>query len=390
MARRPKLKPVHLASRKAWCVNVPVSLSDTGRRRQLFYINKVEANTACEQLRARQDNFGRSLTALSPARIAEAAECFKLVDAVGVRLSAVVREWLDQHRARTKSVTFRTLFDEYLEAKKGKHPGYLRDLRIQRDRKEVIPLHIMIVSDIGSRDLAPILDRMTNGARNAVMRYLRAIFNFGIRRGYLQDNPISKLDFADRVPGEVPILEVDQAHRMLVHALEHDLELLPFLVVCLFCGIRPHDEASELLWSDIKDDVIVIRPEVSKTHRRRFPKLPDNAKAWLRAYADRGGKMGGPIMPLAPRSLLYRRKLNWEAAGFTRWEKQSMRHSYCSYFLNARQGTADELCLQSGHDDPGTMWERYFAGIPEPEAKRYWELYPPAPEMNIVPIFKSA
>ena len=32
--------------------------------------------------------------------------------------------------------------------------------------------------------------------RNACMRYLRAVFNFGIKRGYLAENPVSRLDFA--------------------------------------------------------------------------------------------------------------------------------------------------------------------------------------------------
>jgi len=50
-------------------------------------------------------------------------------------------------------------------------------------------LHDRLACDIGPRDLEPILNMMTPGARNPVMRYLRAIFNYGIKGGYLTENP---------------------------------------------------------------------------------------------------------------------------------------------------------------------------------------------------------
>ena len=52
----------------------------TAKRQQLFFTSRTEANTACEKLRARNDNFGVSLTAMTTARIAEAAEAYKLLD----------------------------------------------------------------------------------------------------------------------------------------------------------------------------------------------------------------------------------------------------------------------------------------------------------------------
>jgi integrase len=68
---------------------------------------------------------------------------------------------------------------------------------------------------------------------------------------------------------------------MLVHGLEHDLALLPYLVFGFFAGVRPDGELQKVEWSDIKlaEGTIVIRPEVSKTNRRRFPKISANAAA---------------------------------------------------------------------------------------------------------------
>ena len=62
------------------------------------------------------------------------------------------------------------------------------------------------------------------------MRYLRAVFNFGIKRGYLAENPVSRLDFAQRKRKEIETIPSNKVRAMLEHALQNDLELLPYLV----------------------------------------------------------------------------------------------------------------------------------------------------------------
>jgi hypothetical protein len=72
--------PSFLKSRNLWVVNIPKELSDTGTRRQLFFETKGEATTAYDRLKARRDNFGTSLTAITPAKIAEAVKAYNLLD----------------------------------------------------------------------------------------------------------------------------------------------------------------------------------------------------------------------------------------------------------------------------------------------------------------------
>src|SRR5690242_13679533 len=120
MPRRSILKPTRLANRShPWCVNVPAQLSPTGKRQQRFFATQREAQTLCDQLKTRRDNFGVTLTALSPARIAEAAECFDLLDARGSELGllGIVKRHLAALDQRKASVTLGALFDEYSAAK---------------------------------------------------------------------------------------------------------------------------------------------------------------------------------------------------------------------------------------------------------------------------------
>jgi integrase len=372
---KPKLRKERVRKGlAAWCVNVPPELGKDRKRQQLFFSTKGEATTECERLKARKDNFGISLNAMTPVRMAEASEAYKLLDPLNVSLLDAVRDYIVGHKQRNESVSFVDLFNLYLEAKNNRNPAYLRELRITRDRMP--ELHERLVCDIGTRELEPILNAMPPAARNAVMRYLRAVFNYGIKRGYLEDNPIARLDFIDRPRQEVVTVPTGKVAKMLNRALGNDLELLPFLVFGFFAGIRPDGELLELEWSDVKDAEIVIRPEVSKTNRRRFVDLSDNAKAWLTAYVDRGGRMAGKVVKFNESELRTHRTANWRAAGVAEWPQQGMRHTFCSNWLAVHKDV-NRLVLMSGHDSVDTMWRAYHAGIPEAEAKAFWGILPP-------------
>jgi integrase len=209
-------------------------------------------------------------------------------------------------------------YNQFLADKAERNPKYLRELEITRNR--FTSLHDKMVSDITSEDLRPLLSKISPGGRNPVMRYLRAVFFFGMKRRYLSENPICRLDFAERKRKEVEVIPSDKVALMLTHALENDLALLPYLVFGFFAGIRPDGELQKILWDDVKlaESTIVIRPEVSKTNRRRFPKISENAAAWIEAYRQRGGMFDRKVVPYAESQLREHRKANWTAAGITR------------------------------------------------------------------------
>jgi integrase len=165
---------------------------------------------------------------------------------------------------------------------------------------------------------------------------------------------------------------------MLKHSLKNDLPPLPYLVFGFFCGIRPDGELQKLEWDDVKlaSKEIVIRPEVSKTNRRRFPKISANAAGWLEAYRDRGGNFEGKVCPYSGEELRQHRTANWKAAGIEKWIQQGMRHTFCSNHL-AYFKKVDELVLQSGHDSVDTMWRNYHKGVTEKEARAFWSIRPP-------------
>jgi integrase len=393
MPRASTLKPSEVKSRKArglapWCVNVPPELSETAKRRQLFFETKSEALGECERLKARRDNFGNSLSAITPARIAEASEAYKLLDQrhASDSLLSIIHQYLAQHDLRSQSVSLATLFAEYVAARTHRTKKYLAE--INKARAPLQKLQDRLVCDIAPAELERALSPISAGNRNAVMRYLRALFNYGIKRGYLLENPILKLDFAHRVRREVQTIPAPIVAKMLNHALEHDLVLLPFLTLGFFAGIRPDGELQKLEWRDVLFDekTIVIRPEVSKTNQRRFPRLSTNANTWLDEYKLRGGVMEGKIVPFTSNILRAKRRANWLASAGekAKWIQQGMRHTFCSNWL-ALHKDVNELVLQSGHDSVDTMWRNYHKGVTEKEAEKFWAIRPLRGAENLIP-----
>jgi len=369
--------------RASWCINVPPHLSSTGKRQQLFFASKAEATVICEQLKARKDNFGISLTALTPAKIAEAAEAYNLLEGRNISLLTAVRAHLGIESQRSASIPFHELCTLYIESKRGRNERHLASMR--RTMNRFPSLHDRLVCDISHRDLEPLLNEIVPGGRNFVMRHLRAFFNYGIKRGHLAENPITRLDFVEPSPKEVEVISPENVEKILETALENDLDLLPYLVLGFFCGIRPVGELNLLQWSDVdlQNRSVTIRPTVSKTKRRRFPELSENATVWLEAYRQRGGIREGPIVGCSERVLYTRRRQNQEAAGITHWPNSAMRHSYCSYWL-AMHKDINKLVLQSGHTSVDTMWRHYHRGTTEAEAKKFWAIMPPSTASNVV------
>lgn len=176
---------------------------------------------------------------MTPARIATAAEAYALLDPHNIDLLQAVRAHLEVVEQRAESVTFEAAFDRFAELKQTKSLKYKQEIR--HTKATFSSLLGRMVCDISVRDLEPILNKLPAGSRNAKMRRLRSVFNLAIKREWILpgSSPIARLDFVQGSRKEVEIVPVDLVTKMFEDALENDLELLPFLTLGFFCGIRP-------------------------------------------------------------------------------------------------------------------------------------------------------
>jgi len=307
---------------------------------------------------------------MSPARIGEAAECFKLIAPLSVSLLDVTKDYLARHNQRLQSVSLTELFDLFMDAKISKHPKYLKS--IQQTRNRFKDFNQMTVADIQTSDIERALEGISGGARNAFLRQFRAVFNFGIDRGYLTANPVRKTSFVARPKFRKEILDPAQVQAIFDFALANHPEIVPYLTVTFFCGVRPDDEALSMNWDDVNGNVVTVRE--SKTDDVREIPLSDNAKAFLRAYEARGGLRTGKVLPCSTWQRDNRRRASYAAAGLNRIPQDAARHSFASYWLPVHGYNLNGLQELMGHTDSTMLKNHYLnrsEGVRE-KAEAYW------------------
>ena len=375
MARRLSLEPCSTGLKKwPWRVNLPANITSTGKRQRRFFESKQAAETFCRAERIRLDNYGRNSTTLTPGQQEEAARVFERLSAYNVTLNTVVADFIARHEAQAKSVTYKELVETFIASKKKRSKAYLRSLKYTL--ANFAGLHENKVCEIEPVDIEKEMDGMTPAVRNAYLRNLRAVFNFGIKRSWLESNPVSKLDFEVVKKGEVVTLSPKQAETLMIVAAETDNDLLPYHALGLFAGIRPF-ELQRLHWEqmDLVERHIEITSAVSKTGRRRIIDIEPNLAAWLNHYIAKGGEGFGSVTPTS--NLRNRLRKIREAAGLTEWTQDVMRHSYASYWL-AEHGNINRLTLQMGHERPDMLWKHYHKSSKRKDAALYWAIMPEA------------
>ena len=92
------------------------------------------------------------------------------------------------------------------------------------------------------------------------------MFNFGIKRGHCAENPCKKLDISRRDAVEIEVYTPAEVAAILSAAETHDAQLVPFLAISFFCGIRLA-EALRLDWSaiDLHESFVKSPAAMTKT-----------------------------------------------------------------------------------------------------------------------------
>src|SRR6266436_4914640 len=187
MAKRASLEPKPTTKAHApWVVNLPPLLSSTGKRERRYSGTKKTAEEFCRQQRIRLENYGTASTSLPAGKIEEAAAALEKLNGTGIGLLQAVEQVLKWKRSRENSVTFKTMFEKFVEAKASRSAAYLTALRCTLPR--FAALHDRIACEITASEIEEQLKGTSASVHNAFLRYLRAVFNFGIRRGWCVEN----------------------------------------------------------------------------------------------------------------------------------------------------------------------------------------------------------
>jgi integrase len=374
MAKEAQFLPISSGlPQTPWRVNIPASLSASGKRERRFFTTKVAAETFAKNEKTRIANFGISETNLTPNEREAAAAALRLLgEGSPQRLVEIVEQHLAREKARTASITFESLKTEFKNSKKHRSAAYLRQIRQAFTKLD--HLGKTKVSDISATDIEEALAGMAETNRNLHLRVLRAAFNYAMKKQWAAKNPVDALDFASERHGEVEVLTNRQAAKLLVASRRLDPELLPYTLFGMFAGIRP-EELQRMRWEHVKLDEhhIILPADVTKTGRRRVVDLEPALATWLEWFIEDRGDQKGLVTP--KRNLRKRLRAIRKKAGIINWVQDVMRHSYASNWL-ALHGDIDRLLLNLGHYSPKVLWEHYHKAVLRKDAEKFWALVP--------------
>jgi integrase len=370
MSRRAVLKAVktNYTPSAPWMVRVPSRLQRIEGARKKFFTKELVAKAYVERLARQLGDYHSQALGLSDRQKLEASECYRLLERHDASLLDAVHHYLTYLDQTKRSIPVSELFEEFLSVKQQDNvsPKYLADLRSKLGRF-VNSFHNTLVHNLTVAQIEAWIRSLDIGAvsRESYRRNVSVLLEFGRRRGYLRANPAADIKIRRRPEGEVSILTPDELRNLLTKCAP---EIVPYVSICAFAGLRP-SEAASLLWSDIHLDTmqIEVRARHSKTRRYRLVPIQPNLGELLMRFRSED------------RSVYYsRRKFReaYKAAGMEEWKMDILRHSYGTYRLPIVK-SADALALEMGNS-PDVIFRHYRRPVSETSALAYFAIVPNA------------
>jgi integrase len=292
------------------------------------------------------------------------------------QIPVIVEHWKRTGKAITERVTVKESIDSYLEARKTHvkpktHADYRSKLGQFSDRFSSI-----LLPELSPGECREFLDSIANKtSRRAYYAALNPWLDWCIEKRWLVLNPLQEIKPAKVTNGEPEIYKVD-AFKALIK--EADANTLAFVALGGLAGLRTAEmlrerESDEVLqWEDVdfKKNLITIRPEVSKTDRKRYvPMCPALISALKPLVRQSGG-----VLPLSQAAFRRAMKKLFERAKVEDVDN-GLRHSYGSYWLAAHggeQGVGALAVLMGNSEDIART--HYIAVLPSEAGKQWFEV----------------
>lgn len=241
------------------------------------------------------------------------------------------------------------------------------------------------ISAIRTKEIEHWLRELKTGPknRNNYAAAITILFNFAKRCGYLPEDRVTaaeNLTRAKNAGGKINIYSPGELTTMLVRLKTLKPELLPFVALGAFAGIRTA-ELARLTWEDIDFDhnLIEVGAQQSKTAQRRHIPMQPNLAAWLKPYAEKKGRICDENkIQIAIRRVIEppEKTSSGKSTPGVKWKHNALRHSYGSYRLPVIK-SASELALEMGNS-PAMIFRHYRELVKPAEASQFWAIIPHA------------
>jgi integrase len=363
---------------RTWAVYYPDSVNgyrnNQGRK---FFRHKADAEAFCAVKRSELANLGTLADSLTDSVKREALLCSELLKPIGRSLTDAVTWYLKEYKASQASVTVSIASQAIVGRLRA--DGYSK--RHSNNLSNIMAVFCKtysshLVSSVTTDNVQKWLDdyRTKEGRTlsavsfNTYRRYLSLFFSFCVKRGWLSDNPVSRVS-QQRVITKVPRLLMPSDLKLILNASSGDLRTA--IALQAFCGLRS-SEVARVRWTDVllneSGNYIQIGADTAKTSRRRLTPIPDNLLPLLHRekkpdgfiYATGKGKTDA-----IQKALVGVRK---SLRGMT-WGRNALRASALSYRL-ALTKDASATALEMGNSP--TVLMRDYRELTTPTQAVEW------------------
>lgn len=354
-----------------------------------------------------------TLSRLTPAERAAVAQAIETIRKAGGRVEAIAdasKSYATNQLTGAKK-TVAEIVEEHLSLlRKTGRPASIRDRK--HNLKSFVARY---GGELASTITPTMIDDWTletdkQPTQASRWRAIRALFNFAVGRGYMEETPTrwaTKIN--QKVPDEIAILSPEDAEEVLRRAIQMEPRLVPYLAIGIFAGLRPENELGRLDWSKInlKAKTITVIGKNSKTSKKRSVPISDNLAAWLETVPEAERKGQIYYYRRALRRVLgqeqearAKRRAEIEARAeqrtgrkyfgpmpaakpeieVMRWGQDIMRHTFGSY-RQALIQNINQLCEEMGNTPH--IARAHYLDPPDAEgAAKFWAITPASVEAD--------
>lgn len=373
MPRTPKFAFKKTAA--GWQVNVPATVSKTGKRERHYFDTRDKAKEHAQGLREKFLEHGGQAAAIKPSLAEAAVAAEAILEPWGASLVEAARFYADEQKRLAASKTLADATGLWIvscEGLRGRTVGGYEQTRKRLDAALGKRLLAGITAEELQAAACPLGStgaHLANHYRNA-----RAFWLWAAKRGWCDAGLFKRLE-APRVKtdGEIAILTPKDAEALLRVAETHYPQAVASYCLQLFAGIRA-EELTKLEACHVTAEGIDIPAAVAKKGRRRHITPSKTLAAWLARH---------PFEPCANWrrvDMACRRLAGWKvesellaekvAAGTLKklpkptrgvWPQNCLRHSHASYAVAAGE-PLERLLFEFGHVGTANVLREHYVG----------------------------
>jgi site-specific recombinase XerD len=386
MPRTPKFKWSH-DPKRGWKVNIPASVSASGKRERSYFPTRDKAKAFAEEQAGKYREHGSAASVIRPAVAEDAIAALDLLKPWGKSLMDAARHLAAACEANAASKLTGDALDAWLASCAHLRPRSLKGYRQAADRIRKA-LGERILNTITADELAVAVGIAGKAGSSAAGYYrnTRAFWRYAASKKWCAENVFDEVDAPKaKKGGKIHTLTPTEAAHLLTVAETHFPQAVAHFALQLFAGIRA-EEITRLEAKDVSTDGIELGEEVTKKGRRRHITPSDTLAAWLAKY---------PFAPCAEwekTSASCRYLAGWKVKPDTAtlkahplkddyqsrpaWPQNVLRHSHASYAVAAGV-PLESLLFEFGHTaSPSILRTHYVGRASKKAALAYFAIVP--------------